>query len=308
MSKKILIIGGCGYAGSALFEYFRENTSHDIYTVDIEWFGNFLSNKNHNKIYYYYLTKNFLSQFDTVVLLAAHSSVKMTASNYWQAFNNNVVNFVDLLTKLSPDQKFIFASSASLYSGLSGEYFTEDRSEYVALNLYDGMKKEIEIHAQLSNLQYYALRMGTVSGVSLNLRVDTIFGSMIQSYKENGHIDIFNGHARRGILSTMDFCRGVHSIVENGSYEKRGIYNLASFNTSINNIGKKFSEKFNCPINYLSNTDTCYDFTLNVTKMGQEFGFSPESTIEGIIQDLDWGWETMYKGVRDKVPEGNKLE
>jgi UDP-glucose 4-epimerase len=307
MSKKVLIIGSCGYTGSVLFEYLQKNTSYELYTIDVSWFGNFINSRNHTHIYYYNLTRDCLSQFDTAILLAAHSSVQMVDSDFYGSFHNNVTNFAHLMTLLNSDQQFIFASSASLYSGLYGDYLTEDRSEYIALNRYDGQKKMIEIMAATSDLQWYGLRMGTLAGISPNLRVDTIFGSCMKAYKETGSINIFNGAARRGVLSTSDFCRGIHSIIKNGSYDKRGLYNLASFNMSINQIGQKFSDVLSCPVNYSTNTSKYYDFTLNCTKMGINFDFAAESKVEDVIDELNDNWDKMNKGVRDRVPDRSKI-
>ena len=42
--KKILIIGGCGYVGSALYKYLTKNYAVD--TLDLEWYGNFVNKDN----------------------------------------------------------------------------------------------------------------------------------------------------------------------------------------------------------------------------------------------------------------------
>jgi N-acetyl-gamma-glutamylphosphate reductase len=92
MSKKVLIIGSCGYTGSVLFEYLQKNTDYELYSVDIEWYGKNVNTENHNKLYYFYLTEEYLSQFDSIVLLAAHSSVKSVDDDYLGSFWNNVFN------------------------------------------------------------------------------------------------------------------------------------------------------------------------------------------------------------------------
>ena len=75
MRNKTLIIGGCGYIGSSLFN-FLQNKGLDVDTVDLEWFGNHSNSKNIN-IDYRNLTPSFLDRYDSIVLLAAHSSVRM---------------------------------------------------------------------------------------------------------------------------------------------------------------------------------------------------------------------------------------
>ena len=42
--KNILIIGGCGYIGSELYNFL--STSYNVDTVDLEWYGNFINKNN----------------------------------------------------------------------------------------------------------------------------------------------------------------------------------------------------------------------------------------------------------------------
>ena len=97
--EKVLIIGGCGYIGSRLHQYLLSQ-GMDITSVDLRWFGSF-TNFYSVEQDFSELEKGFLAQFKTVILLAGHSSVKMCASNMRSTFNNNVVNFIALLDKLS---------------------------------------------------------------------------------------------------------------------------------------------------------------------------------------------------------------
>jgi nucleoside-diphosphate-sugar epimerase len=98
-NSKILLIGGSGYIGSFL----KTNLSYPLTSVDIEWFD-----KNDSlQVDYNTLTESFLSEYDVIILLAAHSSVKMCQGNYINAFNNNVVNFLNLLNKIKSITKRI---------------------------------------------------------------------------------------------------------------------------------------------------------------------------------------------------------
>ena len=59
--KKILLIGGCGYIGSALYLHLKK-MNYDVHTVDLEYFGNFNGNQNLSnfKTDYDLLSKKYL--------------------------------------------------------------------------------------------------------------------------------------------------------------------------------------------------------------------------------------------------------
>jgi len=165
----ILLIGGCGYIGSALYDKLKK--SYNVTSVDLEWFGN--PGVDNYQFDYKTLSRE-LSEFKTIVLMAGHSSAKMCETDSLSTLNNNVVNFVGLLSKLDKSHKLIYASSSSVYGNASGEV-DELNTECSPVNYYDWSKKQIDIYAQMSNVEYYGLRFGTVCGVSPNLRVDTWF-------------------------------------------------------------------------------------------------------------------------------------
>ena len=106
----VLIIGGCGYVGSAIGKHLADK--HEITNIDLEWFGNH-SYAHTINMDYNDCTPKFLDKFNVVILTAGHSSVKMCDTDLQSSFNNNVRNFVNLTSKLTT-QKFIYASSASV--------------------------------------------------------------------------------------------------------------------------------------------------------------------------------------------------
>ena len=111
--SKILLIGGSGYIGSRLQE------SLDVDVIDTNWF-----NDSEACIDYRELTREDHSKYDTIILLAGHSSVKMSEGNLNSCFNNNVRNFIDLIEKLDK-QKLIYASSSSVYGSVGGRTVNE---------------------------------------------------------------------------------------------------------------------------------------------------------------------------------------
>lgn len=248
-TKRIMIIGGCGYLGSALYKRLNSAVSADgslqypkyiVDTCDLEWFGNVI-NKQNLKIDMNELEASFLKLYDVVILLAGHSSVAMAAnSSGISAFANNVHNFMTLLPKLADETKFIYAGSASVYNGLTDDLVDETANLKNPKQLYDLTKQEIDHYMLLNlfpNIEYYGLRMATVCGISPNMRVDTMTNMMVYTAEETGKINVLNGNNRRPLLTIQDFIGAIETIIDE-TKDLRGIYNLSSFNGSIQKVAE----------------------------------------------------------------------
>jgi nucleoside-diphosphate-sugar epimerase len=301
--KDILIIGGCGYVGSALFEYFV-NKKYRTTSVDLEIFGN--PNIPNIKENYKNLTKEYLSKFTDIILVAGHSSVKMCETNMMGSFKNNVQYFLELVEKISENQKFIYASSSSVYGNVNRNIVTEECEEYVAGSFYDLSKAEIDHYMKIFNkINYYGLRFGTVNGYAPNTRNDVMINAMAFSAVKDNQINIFNPMIRRPILYIKDLCRAVETIILNGKFQTKGIYNLASFNSTPDIIGRKTAEVFeNTKLSIFERNPTieesinkklvskAYDFAISSDKFISIFDFTFEGTIKDIALELR---ETMPK-------------
>ena len=297
LMNNTLIIGGCGYIGSRLFNYLKQK-DYNVTSLDLELFGNpSIPNTKRN---YNTLTKEELSKFDNVILLAGHSSVKMCESNMVGCFKNNVQYFVELISKLSKNQKFIYASSSSVYGNVNRNIVTEECEEYVAGSFYDLSKAEIDHYVKIfDEVNYYGLRFGTVNGFSPNTRNDVMINAMVSSAIANKEVKVFNPMIRRPILYINDLCRAVETIIVEGNYSNRGLYNLASFNSTADIIGRKTSEVFDdVKLSVIEREPTpeeninkklnskVYDFAISSDKFISTFNFKFEGTIKDIALEL----------------------
>lgn len=294
LMKRILITGGCGYIGSALYQ--KLNMIYSVDTVDLEWFGNYINQKNYKKDFND-LTTEFLDQYDVVIHVAANSSVPL-CKDVKDAFDNNVTKFINLVSKLKK-QKFIYASSSCVY-------VTSDDSEKTEgeiLNPLDGLtltKTTIDQYMPMTDVEFYGLRFGSVNGWSPNMRLDLMVNAMTISATTDKKVNVMNGHAHRPILSVNDLCRAVETIIRDPD-DKRGIYNLASVNHNILDIGNRVGNHLNVPVIDKGNNFT-YDFSISSEKFIYTFDFSFKDTVESIVDTIVEGPYNLKWQKREQKP------
>ena len=270
----ILLIGGNGY---------------NLTSVDTLWHDdiNNIKNKNykHIKEDYRKLEKSFINCFDVIILLAAHSSVGMCKGLFSHSYKNNVENFVGLLDKINRNQKFIYASSSSVY-GFVDFPVAEDHAKAEALQNYDASKLIADIIVSRYDIEYYALRFGTVNGFSPYTREDIMLNSMVKSAIQNKKVNIFNPEIMRPILGISDLVKAIDVIIKNQN-DLRGIYNLASFNANVLELGKTVCEITESElINNGISESTTYNFMISSEKFYTKYNFSFKCTAENIVKEL----------------------
>ena len=272
--------------------------------VDINWFR-----KGEKDVDFKDLTRDYYSEFDNIILLAGHSSVKMSEGNLNSCFNNNVRNFIDLLEKLDK-QKLIYASSSSVYGSVGGKTVNEKYFGFEPYNQYDISKHTADLYAQKSDVEYYALRFGTVNGYSPFLRSDVMINAMVNSAINDGHIKLYIKDTMRPILGINDLCEAIRYILASNE-DKRGLYNLASFNKTAEQIAYEVAnvmgvqvQEFEADptqIKNAKNQTKAYNFSISTLKFRREFGFKFKDTVESLVTELKDRWDDMKKTDRSEV-------
>jgi UDP-glucose 4-epimerase len=299
----VLILGGEGYIGSRLQQVLREHFTVDI--VDDCWHHGCLNPAVIRKDYAD-LTVEFLSNYKAIILLAGHSSVKSCDGDIKNSWLNNVTNFDELLRKVTT-QLVIYASSASIYGNSSpGEMHKESTVNFLPVNNYDITKYSLDLLAQLAidnGKTVIGLRFGTVNGWSPNLRTDLMINSMFRSAMTKSIVEVSNKHINRAILGIEDLCEAIKVCINS---PRAGIYNLSSFNSSVEEIANVVSKKLNVPIIDNGNTAGVYDFNLDNSYFCNTFDFKFKQTPETILDDLLKKYTGSYFGRRDKPIIYNK--
>lgn len=294
--KNILIIGGNGYVGSRLRQVLAP--IYTVASVDCCWYN---YDNESRRTDYHKLTVDYLGQFDAVVLLAGHSSVASCVGPIQSSWLNNVTNFTELVAKLSwKDIPLIYASSASVYGNSEpGQLFTEQNRQFIPVNNYDITKYTLDLEAQLAITRgqpVIGLRFGTVNGWAPNLRADVMINAMYDSARAQNKITVTNKHINRALLGIEDLCRGIAQCIER---PVSGIYNMASFNATVDHIATTVAKELAVPVVDRGTTANAYDFGLDTTLFQQTFNFTFTETPATIVDSLIKKYDSAHVERRD---------
>lgn len=260
--SKTLIIGGKGYIGSALQEHLPEADVIDIEHKD-DW---------------------NIDGYDTIILLAGHSSMPMGRDDPDGAWENNVVRFKALLDKLTDDQRLIYMSSASVYNGIKS-HPDETCSEFHPMNMYDLTKYVIDQLALQSGKHTYGLRLCTVNGFAPVLRIDLMLNKMAEDAKNNGVVNVKNAFLTRPITGMQDVCRGIKAIVDSKG-DHRGLYNFCSVNgKTVRDYADAIVHKFGGVVHDLGN-EPHYVYGADTAKFEDTYKFKFTETLDSIVDSL----------------------
>lgn len=196
MTKSILVTGSDGYIGAVLTNELLKQRYH-VAGLDTLYFGNDVLGTYERKYWLIHkdirnLTTKDLGNFDAIIHLASLSN---DALGYIDPKLTEEINFhatirLAKLAKVSEVQRFIFASSCSIY-GIANDGIVDEDSTPRPLTAYARSK----IHAEKALLQLASnsfsvsiLRNATVYGFSPKFRSDLVVNNFVLSAVSTGKI------------------------------------------------------------------------------------------------------------------------
>ena len=263
---KILIIGGHGYIGSHLCrELDKSKIEYEICEIGLRgkpvhsrkalFFKDFLDLNLHD-----------LEGFDCVVNLGGTSSVALAKQDSFKTLRNNVLGHQHLLTlcKLS-NKRYIYASSGSVYDGSYDTEASESDPLAPSRNIYDFSKVTSDELSRINGGYWTSLRFGTVIGASPNMRHELVLNKMVKDAVLSNKIIVSNENSKRALLSISDLSKIMIEIIKN-KRELHGIFNLASFNSTMLELALDVSKLTGAEVHYDRPTST-YNFTMSTQKI-----------------------------------------
>jgi nucleoside-diphosphate-sugar epimerase len=203
-------------------------------------------------------------------------------------WKNNVRNFKNLVEKTDNRQTIIYASSASVYGDKDTKpLYTEEDISIDYVNNYDLTKVSLDLLAMKyigEGRNIIGLRFGTVNGGSPVIRRDLMINSMVYTALFEKHITITNKHIKRPILSVRDLSRAVETMIK--SKAASNIFNLASFNSTVESIANIVSDYTKVDITDNGDVPGAYNFAIDNTKFKVLSNFTYEDNLHSVVENV----------------------
>jgi nucleoside-diphosphate-sugar epimerase len=281
---KVLIVGGAGYLGGAVTDILL-GSKHDLRVYDL-----LLYEETYRKnVPFVYgdvrdtgRLKESLNWADTVIWLAA--LVGDPACSLSETFTRQVNTDSLRFLKEQFKGRIIFMSTCSVYGAAEGEL--DEKSPLNPLSSYARSKLEAETILRDANALIF--RLGTLFGISdafSRIRFDLVINTLVMRAVMHGRISIFGGQQYRPHLHVRDAAAAICSCLEK---KEKGIYNLASENTTILELAQRMEKTF--PNLVVESSDTMFqdnrNYRVSSARAARDLGFKPRLSIEDGIQEL----------------------
>lgn len=297
---KILVAGGAGYVGSKLVPALLKK-GHEVICFDLFLYGDVFSSIRSEKLTCIKgdvrdnaAVKDALSGCDTVIHLACISNDPSFELDPELGKSINLDCFEPFVqeAKAAGVQRFIYASSSSVYGIKSEPNVTEDM-ELEPLTDYSKFKAECEkILFKYIDDTFVGtvIRPATVCGYAPRQRMDLVVNILTNHAYHNGKIKVMGGDQLRPNIHVDDMVRAYETLLEAPAEKIQGeCFNAGYHNHSVLDLGKivqKVVGKVRKVELEVIPTDDNRSYHVSSEKIKKVLGFEAEKTIEDAVEDI----------------------
>jgi nucleoside-diphosphate-sugar epimerase len=286
---KILVTGGNGYVGNKLIpELLKAN--HKVLSLDINLFGNFLSNhKNLKKIKADVkdINKINIKNIDCIFHLASISNDPMAEIDKNLSWETSALGTMELMNFALKKKvkRIIYASSGSVYGVKSEKNVTEDLS-LKPISLYNKVKMITErvLLSYKKNIEIFIVRPATVCGFSKRMRFDVSVNALTFSALKSKKIIVNGGKQIRPNIHIDDLVN-LYLFLLKVNKKYAGIFNAGFENLSILDLAKKIQKIIPSKIVLLKKNFDPRSYRINSNKL-LKIGFKPRKSVDDAILDM----------------------
>jgi len=322
----ILVTGGAGFIGSNLCEKLLA-MGHKLFVIDNfnDYYNPTIKRDNINEIYSFierlninkenflvfegdirdrsFIHEVFQNEFDIVIHLAAMAGVRVSIQNPELYYEVNVNGTLNLLEQCRENNinKFVFASSSSVYGNNKEVPFRETDNVDYPISPYSATKKAGELlcytYHHLYNISIACLRFFTVFGP--RQRPDLAIHKFVELISNDRYIPFYgDGSSKRDYTFVDDIVDGIVRTMEwlDGDGIKYEIFNLGESNTiSLSTMVAVIEKELGkgAKLTRLERQPGDVDITYaDISKATKLLGYNPKTQFEyGVREFIKW-----YKG------------
>lgn len=300
----VLITGGAGYLGSVLTEvllnkgyrvtvldnlvYKQTSVAPFAYHPNFDFVLGDVTNES--------TLKPLVESHDVIVPLAAIVGMPACKAQPELTVKVNYEQVKNITQWVTKNQMVLIPNTNSQY-GSSTEIITEE-SPFKPLSLYAETKCDAE-KAVLDSGNGIALRLATVFGMSYRMRMDLLVNDFVYKALENGYLVLFESHFVRNYIHVRDIANTFLFMIEN--YEKcnNNAFNVGLSSANCSKLVLAETIKKYIPELVIVQNDFKQDFDqrnyiVSNAKL-ESFGWQPQYSLEGGIQELIKGYKSITK-------------
>lgn len=304
---KLLITGGAGYIGSMLVPAALARGWHvtvvDTFAMGDTFLANCCIDPNFEPIRGdtrdMRLMEPLLKQADAVIPLAALVGAPICARDEIGATTLNRDAVVNIVARLSRDQRVVYPNSNSGYGiGEKDAYCTEE-SPLRPVSLYGRTKVAAE-NAVLEAGNGVALRLATVFGMSPRMRLDLLVNDFTWRAVTDRTVMLFEAHFRRNYIHVRDVVKAMLHSLDNHDAMRGQAYNVGLSNANLSKLQlceriAQFVPGFVYAEAAFGEDPDKRDYIVSNEKL-EATGWAPDQTLESGIAELIRGYRMLRNG------------
>lgn len=312
--KRVLVVGGAGYVGSALIPKLLKKgyvvTVYDLYTysrsrkLGKDIFGDLVFDKNlfqiKKDIRNYQAIDKAVKNTDAIIHLACLSNDPSVEIDRNLGKEVNYLSFLPFLQSVNKykTKRLIFASTPSVYGFKKEKEVTEQLAlepltDYGLYKVFS--EKAIQDLVNIKNTTWVILRPSTVCGYASRQRLDLSVNILTNLAVNKGEITVFGGSQQRPNIHIDDVTDLYIKMLEYQENKIAGqIFNVGNENLSILQIAKLVKkvveklmpEKGKIEIRVSPSSDDQRSYRVSWSKINKHLGWKPKKTVEDAVADL----------------------
>ena len=231
---RLLVTGGAGYVGSTMVPMLLDQ-GHRVRVLDTLKFGghgllpccsNRFFDLVRGDVCDPATVRSALEGVEAIIHLAAIVGYPACKKEPQLAQAVNVDGTANLLRHRKPDQRFLFASTGSIYGSIP-DYVCNEETPRAPITLYGETKAAAE-QMVLDAGNSIAYRFATAFGVSPRMRLDLLVNEFVYTAIKMRYLVVYEAHFMRTFIHVHDIARSFLFALENGQRMSGQVYNVGS--------------------------------------------------------------------------------